>query len=169
MLLKIILHNKIITRVTWSTYWDDALTAVSDFLNESQFSAVAAREVIDEDREAVKGLNTLFNNAAVYAVLNTNKVNGNLFEIEKVKTTAANEVILNELFRCRRDGGIDGGWIRQSYLCTLVSSNGVLIGALTGLIQLGIVEKQSQTLLDGEVIKFYRIKREHVYRKEVKL
>lgn len=163
MLLKITLHNKIISRVTWSTYWDDALAAVSGFLNESQFAAVAAREAIDEDREAVEGLNTLFNSAAVYAVLNTNKVSGNLFEIEEVKITAANEVILNELFRRRRDGGIDGGWVRQSQLRTLVSSNGALLGTMTGTIKLGIVEKQSQTLLDGEVIKFYRIRREHVY------
>lgn len=163
MLLKITLHNKIITRVTWSTYWDDALAAVSGFLNESQFAAAAARESIDEDREAVKGLNILFNSTAVYAVLNTNKVSGNLFEIEEVKITAANEVILNELFRRRRDGGIDGGWVRQSQLRTLVSSNGALLGTMTGTIKLGIVEKQSQTLLDGEVIKFYRIRREHVY------
>lgn len=163
MLLKITLHNKIISRVTWSTYWDDALAAVSGFLNESQFAAVAAREAIDEDREAVEGLNTLFNSTTVYAVLNTNKVSGNLFEIEEVKITAANEVILNELFRRRRDGGIDGGWVRQSQLRTLVSSNGALLGTMTGTIKLGIVEKQSQTLLDGEVIKFYRIRREHVY------
>ena len=108
-------------------------------------------------------MNTLFNSATVYAVLNTNKVNCNLFEIEEVKTTAANEVILNELFRRRRDGGVDGGWVRQSHLRTLVSSNGALLGTMTGAIKLGIVEKQSQTLLDGEVIKFYRIRREHVY------
>ena len=100
---------------------------------------------------------------AVYAVLNTNKVNGNLFEIEEVKITAANEVILNELFRCRRSSGIDGGWVRQSQLRNLVSSNGALMGTMTGLIKLGIAEKQSQTLLDGEVMKFYRIRREHVY------
>lgn len=163
MLLKITLHNTITTRVTWSTYWEDALTAVAGFLNESQFAATAARESIEEDREAVIRLNTLLNSGATYAVLNTNKVNGNLFEIEEVKITAANEVILNELFRCRRNGGIDGGWIRRSNLRPLVSSNGALMGTLTGLIKLDIVEKQSQTLLDGEVIKFYRIKRKHVY------
>lgn len=163
MLLKITLHNKILTRVTWSTYWEDALAAVSGFLNESQFAATAAQESIDEDRTAIKALNTLFNGGVVYAVLNTNKVNGNLFEIEEVKITAANEVILNELFRRRRDGGVDGGWVRQSQLRTLVSSNGALMGTMTGLIKLGIAEKQSQTLLDGEVMKFYRIRREHVY------
>lgn len=163
MLLKITLHNKLMTRVTWSTYWEDALAAVSGFLNESQFAATAAQESIDEDRAAIKALNTLFNDGAVYAVLNTNKVNGNLFEIEEVKITAANEVILNELFRCRRSGGIDGGWVRQSQLRNLVSSNGALMGTMTGLIKLGIAEKQSQTLLDGEVMKFYRIRREHVY------
>lgn len=163
MLLKITLHNKIISKVTWSTYWDDALAAVSGFLNESQFAAVAAQESIDEDRAAVKALNTLFNSTTIYAVLNTNRVNGNLFEIEEVKITASNEVILNELFRCRRDNGIDGGWVRQSQLRNLVSSNGALMGTMTGLIKLGIAEKQSQTLLDGEVMKFYRIRREHVY------
>lgn len=163
MLLKITLHNKIISRVTWSTYWEDALAAVSGFLNESQFAAVAAQESIDEDRAAVKALNTLFNSATIYAVLNTNRVNGNLFEIEEVKVTASNEVILNELFHCRRDNGIDGGWVRQSQLRNLVSSNGALMGTMTGLIKLGIAEKQSQTLLDGEVMKFYRIRREHVY------
>lgn len=163
MLLKITLHNKIITRVTWSTYWDDALAAVSGFLNESQFAAAAARGSIDEDRGLVKELATLFNSKITYAVLNMGEVHGNLFEIEEIKITAANEVIINELFRCRRNGGIDGGWIRQSNLRTLVSTNGALIGTLTGFIKLGIVEKQSQTLLDGEVIKFYRIRREHVY------
>ena len=163
MLLKITLHNKLATRVTWSTYWEDALAAVSGFLNECQFAAVAAQESIDEDRAAVKALNTLFNSATIYAVLNTNRVNGNLFEIEEVKITASNEVILNELFRCRRDNGIDGGWVRQSQLRNLVSSNGALMGTMTGLIKLGIAEKQSQTLLDGEVMKFYRIRREHVY------
>ena len=163
MLLKITLHNKIITRVTWSTYWVDALAAVSGFLNECQFAAVAAQESIDEDRTVIKALHMLFNSATTYAVLNTNKVNGNLFEIEEIKMTAANEIILNELFHHRHDGGMDGGWIRQSHLRTLVGSNGALIGALTAAIKLGIVEKQSQTLLDGEVIKFYRIRREHVY------
>lgn len=163
MLLKITLHNKLATRVTWSTYWDDALAAVRGFLNESQFAALAARESIDEDRETIKGLNMLFNSKITYAVLNTDKAHGNLFEIEEVRITPANEVILNELFRCRCSGGIDRGWVRRDNLRVLVNSNGALMGTLNGFIKLGIVEKQSQILLDGEEMKFYRIRREHVY------
>lgn len=162
MLLKITLHNIITTRVTWSTYWEDALAAVRGFLNESQFGG-AARQSIAEDRGIIKGLEKLFNDKMAYSVWNTKEVCGNQFKIEEVKITPANEVILNELFRRRRDGGIDGGWVRYGHLRTLVSSNGALAGTMAGLIKLDIAEKQSQTLLDGEVMKFYRIRREHVY------
>jgi hypothetical protein len=162
MLLKITLHNAITTRVTWSTYWEDALAAVRGFLNESQFGG-AARQSIAEDRGVIKGLEKLFNDKMAYSAWNTKEVCGNQFKIEEVKITPANEVILNELFRCRRSGGIDGGWVRYNNLRTLVSSNGALMGTMNGLIKLGIAEKQSQTLLDGEVMKFCRIRREHVY------